>query len=98
MSTRLMNFKATDDDQTVIKQAAELADATYSDVIRIGIRRVLGDLLADPSPDTKTDAAEIERLRTALTQIRDRPRDPQGFVQAGWNIAALALTEDALVG
>ena len=44
MTTRLVNFKATDDDQAVIERAAELADATYSDVIRAGIRRVLGDL------------------------------------------------------
>jgi len=58
MSTRLVNFKATDDDRAVIKRAAELAGATYSDVIRAGVRRVLGDLesgaVIDLTPNSAT--------------------------------------------
>jgi len=58
MSTRLVNFKATDDDRAVIKRAAELADATYSDVIRAGVRRVLDDLesgaVIDLTPNSAT--------------------------------------------
>ena len=58
MSTRLVNFKATDDDRAVIERAAELAGATYSDVIRAGVRRVLGDLesgaVIDLTPNSAT--------------------------------------------
>ena len=44
MPTNLMAVRIPEDDRARIERAAELADVTYSDVIRAGVRRMLDDL------------------------------------------------------
>lgn len=44
MPTNLMAVRVPDDDRARIERAAKLADVTYSDVIRAGVRRVLDEL------------------------------------------------------
>lgn len=58
MPTNLMAVRIPKNDRARIERAAELADVTYSDVIRAGVRRVLGDLesgaVIDLTPNSAT--------------------------------------------
>ncbi len=58
MPTNLMAVRIPKDDRARIELAAEQADVTYSDVIRAGVRRVLGDLesgtVIDLTPNSAT--------------------------------------------
>jgi len=56
--TNVMAVRIPADERARIERAAELADVTYSDVIRAGVRRVLGDLesgaVIDLTPNSAT--------------------------------------------
>ena len=58
MPTNLMAVRIPKDDRARIERAAEQANVTYSDVIRAGVRRVLGDLesgaVIDLTPNSAT--------------------------------------------
>ncbi len=61
MPTNLMAVRIPEDDRARIERAAELADVTYSDVIRAGVRRVLGDLESGVVIDLTPNSATPQR-------------------------------------
>jgi len=65
MPTNLMAVRIPKNDRARIERAAELADVTYSDVIRAGVRRMLDDLESGSTVIDLTSGAKPPAMRRA---------------------------------